>query len=326
MASVLTDKHPCFCSQAQHKYARMHLPVAPRCNISCNYCSRKFDCVNESRPGVTSEVLSPEEALEKFEKVKTAIPNLSVVGIAGPGDALADWNETRETIELIKKKDASMLFCLSTNGLLLPEYAPEIVKLGVRHVTVTVNCIEPIVGAQIYGTVNYDGNRYMGAEGAEILVNNQQEGIMYLAGHGVAIKVNIVMIKMVNDWHIPDVVSKVKQLGASLTNIMPFLPTQGSVFSGLPQTSMRDVADMRAACSSKLKQMTHCRQCRADAIGLLGQDRNSEFRTCQAAEQAEPVETKPAPFVGNYKVAVTTKTSQLVDLHFGQAEKFHITR
>lgn len=324
MASVLTDKHPCFSASAQHKYARMHLPVAPRCNISCNYCSRRFDCVNESRPGVTSEVLSPKEALEKFKLVKAAIPNLSVVGIAGPGDALADWDETRETIELIKKKSPGILFCLSTNGLLLPEYAPEIVKLGVRHVTVTVNCIDPIIGAQIYGTVNYDGNRYMGAEGAEILINNQQEGIMYLAGHGVEVKVNIVMIKMVNDWHIPDVVKKVKQLGAKMTNIMPFLPTMGSVFSGLPQTSLREVADMRAACNGELKQMTHCRQCRADAIGLLYQDRSSEFRGCTYNAAVEPVEEKPTPFVGGFKVAVTTKSNKLVDQHFGQAEEVYI--
>ncbi|TWH46048.1 nitrogenase cofactor biosynthesis protein NifB [Sporomusa sp. KB1] len=324
MTRMLTDKHPCFSSQAQDQYARMHLPVAPRCNISCNYCSRKFDCVNESHPGVTSELLSPADAFAKFEQVKAAIPNLSVIGIAGPGDALADWNETRETIELIKKKDPGMLFCLSTNGLLLPEYAPEIVKLGVRHVTVTVNCTDPIVGAQIYGAVNYQGTRYVGAEGAEILLNNQQEGIMYLAGHGVAVKVNLVMIKMVNDWHMPAVVKKVKQLGACLTNIMPFIPTPGSVFSGLPQTNMRDVMAMRVACNDELKQMTHCRQCRADAIGLLAKDRNSEFRNCVAATPVELVERKALPFVGHYKVAVTTKFGKMVDLNFGQAKEFYI--
>ncbi len=322
MTSVLTDKHPCFSAQAQHQYARMHLPVAPRCNISCNYCSRKFDCVNESRPGVTSEILSPLEAKEKFEQVKAAIPNLSVVGIAGPGDALANWEETRETIELIKQVDPDIMVCLSTNGLLLPEYAPELIKLGVQHVTVTANCTDPVVGAQVYGTVNYQGKRYVGVEGSEILLNNQQEGIMYLAGHGVTVKVNIVMIKLVNDWHVPDVVKKVKQLGACMTNIMPFIPAPGSVFSGLPQTNMRDVTAVRAACANELRQMTHCRQCRADAIGLLGQDRAGEFRSC--ASQVEPVEAKPVPFVPHYKIAVTSKFGKLVDLHFGQAEEFLI--
>ena len=49
-----TSKHPCYSFDAHHKYARMHLPVAPACNISCNYCNRRYDCINESRPGVTS--------------------------------------------------------------------------------------------------------------------------------------------------------------------------------------------------------------------------------------------------------------------------------
>jgi nitrogen fixation protein NifB len=112
-----TNRHPCFSADAHHKYARMHLPVAPMCNISCNYCNRKFDCVHESRPGVTSEILSPQEALRKFHKVKAAMPNLSVIGIAGPGDALANWQETREAIARIKAEDNSMIFCLSTMSL-----------------------------------------------------------------------------------------------------------------------------------------------------------------------------------------------------------------
>lgn len=322
MSSVLTDKHPCFSAQAQSQYARMHLPVAPRCNISCNYCSRKFDCVNESRPGVTSEILSPQEAREKFEQVKAAIPNLSVVGIAGPGDALANWEETRKTIELIKQENPEILVCLSTNGLLLPEYAPEFIKLGVRHVTVTVNCIDPVVGEQIYGSINYEGKRYMGTEGSKILIHNQQEGIMYLAGHGVSVKVNIVMMKIVNDWHIPEVVKRVKDLGACMTNIMPFIPAPGSVFSGLPQTSMDEVTAIRAACAGEIKQMTHCRQCRADAIGLLDQDRSPEFR--RRLRETELIEHKPVPFTGYYKIAVTSKFGKLVDLHFGQAEEFQI--
>ena len=76
--------HPCYNQEAHQYYARMHLAVAPSCNVQCNYCNRKFDCVNESRPGVTSRVLSPEEALAKVAYVAAKVPQLSVVGIAGP--------------------------------------------------------------------------------------------------------------------------------------------------------------------------------------------------------------------------------------------------
>ena len=123
------------------------MPVAPACNIQCNYCNRLYDCVNESRPGVTSEVLLPEEALEKYKFVKSKMENLKVVGIAGPGDALANWENTKETIKKIREFDPDAIPCLSTNGLMLPKYADEIVELGVSHVTVTMNSIDPEIGA-----------------------------------------------------------------------------------------------------------------------------------------------------------------------------------
>ena len=52
--------HPCYSEDAHHYFARMHIAVAPACNIQCNYCNRKYDCSNESRPGVVSEKLTPQ--------------------------------------------------------------------------------------------------------------------------------------------------------------------------------------------------------------------------------------------------------------------------
>lgn len=272
-----TSKHPCYSFDAHHKYARMHLPVAPACNISCNYCNRKYDCSNESRPGVTSEVLSPLAAAEKFRLVKENIPNLTVVGIAGPGDALANWPKTKESIELIHKIDPEVIFCLSTNGLRLPEFAQKIVELGVKHVTVTVNCLEPELGAIIYKHIKYQGKRYDGSAGARILINNQLAGIKYLASSGVLVKVNIVMMPGINDHQIPDIVRRVKDLGAFITNIMPLIPAEGSAFAAFPQTSMQELNKMRDLCQIDMQQMRHCKQCRADAIGLLDEDRSLEF-------------------------------------------------
>jgi nitrogen fixation protein NifB len=214
-----TKKHPCYSFDAHHKYARLHLPVAPGCNISCNYCNRKFDCVNESRPGVTSGILTPGEALDRFRMVRDQLQNLSVVGIAGPGDALANWEKTKKTLKLIREEDHNVTFCLSTNGLVLPGLVEEIVELDVHHVTVTVNCIDPEIGALVYKRVNYQGQVYCGIEGAQILIENQLLGIGKLVENGVLVEVNTVMIEGVNSLHIPEVVKKVKELGAFTSNI-----------------------------------------------------------------------------------------------------------
>lgn len=315
----MTAKHPCYSFDAHHKFARMHLPVAPVCNISCNYCNRKYDCVNESRPGVTSEVLTPDLSLAKFLRVKEQIPHLSVVGIAGPGDALANWEDVKKSIELINEKSPETIFCLSTNGLMLPHYSQDIIELGIKHVTVTVSCLKPEIGEKIYHHIRYQGKYYVGKKAAEILIRNQMEGIKILADNGILVKVNLVMIKNINDKHIPEVVQKVKELGAFMTNIMPLIPAPGSVFQNFPQTSRKEVNAMRDLCQTHIPQMRHCQQCRADAIGLLTEDQSHKFRSIK--RETAP---KAKPRTSVYKVAVTSKHKKLIDLHYGHAEEFHI--
>jgi len=96
--------HPCFNAKMKGIYGRVHLPVAPRCNIQCKYCDRKYDCVNESRPGVTSAVLTPRQAMSYLEFIFEKTKNISVVAIAGPGDPFANPEETMETLRLVRKK------------------------------------------------------------------------------------------------------------------------------------------------------------------------------------------------------------------------------
>ena len=96
------NSHPCFSKDAHKKYGRVHLPVAPRCNMQCNFCNRKYDCVNESRPGVTSAVLTPPQALAYLDHVLASRREISVVGIAGPGEPFANSDETMQTLRLVR--------------------------------------------------------------------------------------------------------------------------------------------------------------------------------------------------------------------------------
>lgn len=268
--------HPCYNEAAHRQFARMHVPVAPRCNIQCNFCNRKFDCCNESRPGVTSEVLTPEQAVEKIRHVKEKVPNLSVIGIAGPGDPLAN-EETFRTLELVGSEFPGLTLCVSTNGLTLPDCAERLYSLGVRFLTVTMNALDADVGAKVYDSVVFQGRKYSGTEGAGILLERQKEGIRRCAELGMAVKVNIVMIPTINDFQIPDLVKEVKRLGAFMVNILPLIPVEGTRFAGLRAPTPKERRDMMDVCEIDAKMMRHCRQCRADAIGLLGEDRSQEF-------------------------------------------------
>jgi hypothetical protein len=79
--------------------------------------------------------------VEKIRFVKTKVPYLSVIGIAGPGDPLAN-EETFRTLELVGKEFPELTLCLSTNGLRLPENVDRLKRLGVKFITVTMNARE----------------------------------------------------------------------------------------------------------------------------------------------------------------------------------------
>ncbi len=263
--------HPCFGGNHQ-KNGRMHLAVAPRCNIKCGYCTRRHDCANESRPGVTSRLLTPEEALLKVREVMAGEilgPMIKVIGIAGPGDPLAN-EETFTTFRLIGEEFPNLIKCMSTNGLLLPERIDELEALGLHSLTVTINTLDPSVGARIYSNVRYHGKQYGGEEAARILVANQLEGLRRAAEYGMTIKVNTVYIPGVNEAQIPLVAEKVKELGASVMNVMPLIPQAD--FTAISPPTAEQIAAVQTANEKIIGQFRHCKQCRADAVGLIGGD------------------------------------------------------
>lgn len=218
-----------------------------------NCIAHKYDCVNETRTGVISEVLSPELAAEKFKIVKDKVRNLTVIGIAGPGDPLANFEEVKKSIELIKKESPNMTFCISTNGLMLPFYANELINLGVSHITITINAVDPKISAKIYKFVNYLGQTFTGEGAGKILLHNQLSGLRYITERRIISKINIVMIKGINDEHIPEIAKKVKECSAYMTNIMPLIPVRGSAFQDRPTANDIELNSMRKNCNQYLK-------------------------------------------------------------------------
>ncbi|MDD3111899.1 MAG: nitrogenase cofactor biosynthesis protein NifB [Methanofollis liminatans] len=268
------QEHPCYSENACHTFGRCHLPVAPHCNIQCNYCVRDFDCVNESRPGVTSKVIKPEESVELVRKVVEQFPYVKVIGIAGPGEPLAN-PETFETLRLVHEAFPHLIMCISTNGLLLPEKIDELQKYGVGNVTVTLNAIDPAIGEKIYSYVNYHGKHYTGREAAEILLKNQLEGIRMAVERKMFVKVNCVYIPGINSDHIVDIAKKVGEMGVYSFNLIPLIP-QYKFADIVPPTPAEKKA-MQDQCAPYVKQMRHCARCRSDAIGRLGHDVQSRI-------------------------------------------------
>ena len=313
-------KHPCFNDAARHTFGRLHLPVAPKCNIQCNYCSRKFDCMNENRPGVTSKVLSPQQALYYLDQAMILSPNIAVVGIAGPGDPFANPDETMETLRLVRKKYPEMLLCVATNGLDLLPYIDELARLQVSHVTITINAIDPEIGAEIYAWVRYGKKMYRGIEAAKMLIKNQLEALKKLKEAGVTAKVNSIIIPGVNDTHVIAVASRVAELGADILNCLPYYNTRETVFENIEEPPAEMVMEIQKATSEFLPQMKHCARCRADAVGIIGEINTEEMMQKMAEAAAmpkNPAECRPY-------IAVASIEGVLINQHLGEADRFLI--
>jgi nitrogen fixation protein NifB len=311
--------HPCFNKDARRNHARIHLPVAPKCNIQCNYCNRKYDCVNESRPGVTSSILQPTQAVEYLHEMNGYIDNLSVIGIAGPGDPLADPYSTLETIRLTKTAFPEMLFCLSTNGVNLLPSIEELVTLGISHITITINAVDPEIAAKIYAWVRHEKKIYRGIAAGEFMVQRQLEALAELSNHNVIVKVNCIVIPGINDHHIKEVAKTVAGLGADLFNCIPLIPTEETEFQDIPEPSSEMMDGIRKEVAKHIKLMSHCSRCRADAAGILGNDFKSTHTVLQEyALRAFDLKNERT------KIAVASNEGILVNLHLGEAESLMI--
>lgn len=261
----LQNSHPCFGGH-KNNVGRIHLPVSPGCNIACRFCDRTINDV-ENRPGVTSKVITPEESLEVLEKALKLCPEITVAGIAGPGDTLAT-DYALQTFRLIKERFPKLIKCMSTNGLLLYERANEIIDVGIDSLTVTVNAVDPEIEAKLNKFIIYHGKKYEGVEAAKILIDNQLKGIKKVADAGMTLKINTVLVPGINDEHIEEIAKTVSELGAKIYNIIPLIPQYE--LSDIPAPVCAQIDGARTRAGKYIDVFRHCQHCRADAVGVPG--------------------------------------------------------
>jgi nitrogen fixation protein NifB len=260
-------------------------------------------------------------------------PSIRVVGIAGPGDPLAQAPKTLETLRLVRENHPEMLLCVATNGLELPQSVEALAELRVSHVTVTMCAVDPIIGGNIYAWVRDGKTLLKGRDAGERILQAQREGIRALVKAGVLVKINSIVVPGINAHHVPEVAREAALLGAARFNCLPMRPVQKTPFGSLDEPSKDTIHALRAECGQYLPQMEHCSRCRADAVGRIGHVPSEEQLVLlrkhattvtkerpqvEAASQVATV-TKERPYV-----AVASEEGLLVNQHLGEAQQFWI--
>ena len=275
---------------------------------------------------MTSGVLSPDQAIRYLDDIMSIRKDISVVGIAGPGDPFANPFETIRTLELVREKYPDMILCLASNGLNVLPYVKDIVRLNVSHVSITVNTVDPEVGAKIYAWVRNGKRTIAPREGAEVILEKQIAAIKALKENNVLVKVNCVVVPGINSDHVVEVAKKMGELGVDIFNCMPYYPNPGSNFENIPEPGKDEINAMRKESEKYVKQMRHCKRCRSDAVGLLGEE--TDMATMEKIKSYEnpitilPKKEKPVP--KKPFVAVASMEGILVNLHLGEATQLYI--
>jgi nitrogen fixation protein NifB len=281
--------------------------------MQCNYCNRDFECVNESRPGVSGAILLPGQAADYLDEVLDRIKNIAVVGIAGPGDPFANPEKTLPTLYLVRKRHPEMMLCVATNGLALADYVDELADITVSHVTVTVNAVDPVVAGKIYAWARLKSKVYRGADAALVILEKQQEAIRRLKAKGITVKINTVIISGINDDHVVEVARQMAALRADIFNAIPMYHVAGTPFANIAPLGHEKVESLRKAAGSFLPQMSHCSRCRADAAGLIGEKQNQEIVDL-LKKASLPGKDKARPYV-----AVASMEGIFVNQHLGES-------
>ncbi|MEW5821917.1 MAG: radical SAM protein [Cyanobacteriota bacterium] len=264
-------EHPCYNPDLLNKAGRIHLPIAPDCNMQCNYCNRKYSCINESRPGVCSKIITPEESGGYLKDKLKQHTETKVIGIAGPAETLANIDILYKTFTLLKKEYSGYLYCISTNGLVLPDNIDLIKEIGIDYITITINSLNIQSIVKIYDWVKYKNKVYQKYEAAEIILNQHKLALKVLKDSKIKYKINSILIPGINEDDIKEVACQGAIFSALAQNIMPVVAVKHTKFEFCSEVSLDLLQKVRKESSKYIKVITHCQRCRADAAGLIKQ-------------------------------------------------------
>ncbi len=267
------SEHPCYTGE-HAKFVKLHLPIGGRCNIHCRFCESGLEHEGQTAdyPGRTLRTLTPDEIERLLRNARRECGRVDVVGIAGPGDPLANWKETRTALEITAETAPEAKRCLSTNGVWLERHLPELRRL-IHSLTITVNTLNPDTAAHIYDrAVTEDGEVLTGSEAARWIVERQERALDLLADEPYLLKkVNFVLIPDVNEDDVEEVAKRAADAGLHAMNVIPLRPG-GELKDHRPPTC-RELSRARDRAERHLLVMRRCQQCRADVLHCHGRPR-----------------------------------------------------
>lgn len=226
MQNTLMKSNVLLGSKAFHVwFEELALPVAPSCNMMCNFCSKESDCIcNGNNPDSLSKPMTPRQAVNWAVASVNKNKKIKVIRISGPGEPLFN-NHTFEVLRRLNTELPEYTYSISTNGLQLDEKVEELEKLNVKEVNVSLNSIYNDTAQKLYSRI-VKKNQIVAhsAEMAEILLNSQIEGIKHCVKSGIIVNINTIYFPGINHDDIYTIALKCKEWGVNSMCIISCYP------------------------------------------------------------------------------------------------------
>lgn len=199
-----------------HNYLRISL--TERCNLRCTYCMPADGVVLSQKEGIMTA--------DEIEKLASIFVNLGInkIRLTG-GEPLV--REDFEDIALRLGK-LNVELAITTNGILIDRYLETFKKAGIKKVNVSID------------TLNQ--NKFENITRRN-LFEKVKRNIDLLFQHGFTPKLNVVVMKNVNDDELMDFI-KLTQSKATTIQFIEFMPFHGNKWDSSQTVKSQDILAM----------------------------------------------------------------------------------
>lgn len=164
----------------------LRISVTDRCNLRCNYCQPNGIC-----KVAMSQIMTYEQIVQTCKvAVKLGITKFKITG----GEPLVRKGVCN-LVKMIKEIPGVEQVTLTTNGILLSQYLPELIKAGIDAINISLDTLDKDTFAQITGF-----------DGLSLVLKSVEDCLKA----GVKTKLNCVLQKEINDTAYVDLLEYVK--------------------------------------------------------------------------------------------------------------------
>ena len=209
----------------------LRISLTDRCNLSCGYCMPSCGIKHISE----SDILTIEETA----RIISVMASLGVCKIRFTGGEPLLRKELMDFVHIARDTDGINEVCLTTNGVLLPQYAEELRNAGLDKINISLDTLNSETFYRITGKNSLD---------------NVLKGIGFAIDTGFQVKLNCIPMREINNTELDRIASISKELPVDVRFIELMPIGCGKKYTGITSDEVLSILEKRLGKAELLKK------------------------------------------------------------------------